>query len=176
MEVGKLPPPSGGERPQQAEPLQYPSIPYPAHVVAMISNLPLGMQRLAYQERAISLQLIAAWIRGIRWGAQLFSLNVAVASASDSLQSSRDLNLVLSELWGVIERLDPQTAPLERYSAITIYLQILSFYFRQLLQSSSIFQALRLETTNFAYHYQPQTGVEFESFVFCSMFAIQAWK
>ena len=87
-------------------------------------------------------------MRGVRWGARLFSLNVA--SALGSLQSARDLNLVLTELWGVIERLDPQTAPLERYSAITVYLRVLSYYFREILQSSPVFRALRIETTSFA--------------------------
>ena len=42
MEVGKLPLPPGGERPQQTELPQYPSMTYPDHAVAMISNLPIG--------------------------------------------------------------------------------------------------------------------------------------
>jgi hypothetical protein len=68
-------------------------------------------------------------------------------SPSDTPQSASECNRILSDLWQLVERLDPQTAPLERYMTINVYLQMLSFYFRQILLSTPMFRTLRTEIT-----------------------------
>ncbi|KAK5056614.1 hypothetical protein LTR84_012146 [Exophiala bonariae] len=156
-------------------PLRYLNLPYPKIIVNMLSMLPCGFQELAYQEHALSVEMIEHLARTIGWEMQV-RFNSASVSGAGHLDLVSPLYATLIHLWRILEAMDSRSSPLERIFCIAHYLQMSSLYYRRIVLNSSVFQALRSEGTELAIEYQPQTEAERDNLIFHGILIISTWK
>lgn len=157
---------------RETPPLQYLDLPYPDEVDNIISLLPAGFQALAYQNRAISLDFILYWGRNIGIVVQIRSNS----SVANDLNFETPIDDAASHLWSMLGRLDPQVAPFERLMCLADYLQLSSMYYRKILNTSPLYQNMRVEATLLVRTYQPRTQAERDALVYYAMFIINSWK
>jgi len=141
----------------------------------MISTLPPVIQELAYQEHALSLDMIVYLCSFSGWANQAL-LNLSPISKMRNLDSGSPIYAMLSEVRSILGGLNPLSAPLERLLCIAHYLLTMSSYYRKIVQHRHVFQKLRAEATELAMKYQPQTNPERDNLIIHSMLIIQAWK
>jgi hypothetical protein len=141
----------------------------------MVSYLPSGFQALAYEQNCLSLNFLAYIAMATGWEDQ-FRLNSTPSPELKDLRLESPINDVRGMLWDILGRLDPLSAPLERLLCITHYLQVGIMYYRNLVQTTPIFQDLRAEATDIIYHHKPQTTAGREAFIYHSMLIIDLWK
>jgi hypothetical protein len=135
----------------------------------MISSLNVGLQNIAYQPNGMSEEMITWWAGLLKWLAQV---NAGVPLDSDSF----DMQTSYNEIWDILERLDPRSAPLERCSCIGIYLHMASLYYRQIVYTSPVYKALRAEATEIVRSYEPQNPAERDNLIFHGVKIFKLWK
>ena len=160
---------------QPANKLRYLIQPYPDDVVEMISYLPKGFQALACQQNCVSLNFVVCMARATSWGVLIRS-NLTPSPELKELQSDGPIYDMRGVLWDILRQLDPLSAPLERLLCMTHYVQMGSMYYRNLVQTTSIFQDLRAEATDIIYRYTPQTTAERDALIYHSTLIIDSWK
>lgn len=154
---------------RRSKPLEYLTVPYPEHMVEMISALPVGLQNMAFQAHGISLDLIRWWAALLKWLTQVSTRSLANSDLYD-------MHSAYNEKWSILQRLDPRVAPLERASCIAVYLHMASMWYRQLVYTSAVFQTLRAEATRLVRKCQPQTLAEREWLIFHGVKIYKQWK
>lgn len=83
---------------------------------------------------------------------------------------------VLSGLRSFVERLDPQSARLERCLGLAIYMNVACLYYRQISQESPKYRKLRAEVTDILLGYQPQTQAERDTLTYIFLIVLDSWK
>ena len=141
----------------------------------MLSILPPGQQEIANQYRAISLELMVLWVSQFGWVSQMVS-NYLPNSTEKDVRSTGHIAVLMSDLWNILQRADPQTAVLERFICMSLYVRTLNLGYPMIVQNAPIFQTLRAEASDFIYKYQPLTPAELHCLINYSMYVINSWK
>jgi hypothetical protein len=159
----------------RTQPLQYLKLPYQHEVIEMISMLPPVLQDLAYEEGGLSLNMISYLAEFAAWARQALS-NLSSISTKHDFNTGGPIYGMLTQLWGILSGLDPQSKPLERILCIAHYLMMMSSYYRRIVQRRKIFCDLRAEATAIALTFQPRNEAERDNLIVHGMLITQTWK